>query len=393
MRILYIIHSCIRGGATISFKNLVAGIREKGIEIVIVHPKPEAEDEVLVSELKDLGCTCVQLDVAVSYNKFGKNVLKYILRPVKIYWRKKIFYRQLRSIVLQEHPDIIHTNTGVVHEGFLVAKKLNIPHVWHLREYQTKDFHMTIIPSLKRFKSMLKNSYTVCITKDIQDYFGLSNNRRSKVIYNPAMSENAILKHERVTDYFLIANRISSEKGVTDILEVFAEFTKRHDSFLLKIAGFGEEEYVNKMKEVCRRFGIFEKVEFLGFVSDVRALMQKAHALIVGSYNEGFGRMTAEANMLGIPVIGRNSGGTKEILELTGGGILFNTTEEMKCAMMTIVALNDEQNRNFMKRPQEKAIKLFSTEQHIRNVLELYTDIFGMCYQKKIKKVIDGGGG
>ncbi|MBD5435107.1 MAG: glycosyltransferase family 4 protein [Treponema sp.] len=361
----------------------MAGIREKGIEIVIVHPKPKAEDEVLVSELKDLGCTCVQLDVAVSYNKFGKNVLKYILRPVKIYWRKNIFYRQLRSIVLQERPDIIHTNTGVVHEGFLVAKKLNIPHVWHLREYQTKDFHMTIVPSLKRFKSMLKNSYTVCITKDIQDYFGLSNNRRATVIYNPAMSENAILKHESVNGYFLIANRISSEKGITDILEAFAEFTKKHGSFLLKIAGFGEEEYVNKMKEVCRRFGIFEKVEFLGFVSDVRALMQKARALIVGSYNEGFGRMTAEANMLGIPVIGRNSGGTKEILELTGGGILFNTTEEMKDAMMTIVAMSDEQNRNFMKRPQEKAIKLFSSEQHIRNVLELYTDIFGMFYHTK----------
>lgn len=429
MKILYIIHSCIMGGATISFKNLVKGIRQKGIEAVVVHPKPEQKDERLISELKNIGCSCVQLNVAVSYNMFGRNILKYILRFAKLYRNKRTFYRQLYSVVLQEQPDIIHTNTGVVHEGFLVAQKLNIPHVWHLREYQTKDFHMKVIPSLKKFKSMLTKSYTVCITKDIQDYFGLSKNALSKVIYNPAMSKNEIFEygtssllncmpqeasvfedcnscaHERTVqeasfckktrieiaaeisrqfssfDYFLVANRISPEKGIDAVLDAFAEFCEERDSFLLKIAGFGNERHIHELKQKCLKLGISGNVEFLGFVSDVRPVMQKARALIVGSYNEGFGRMTAEANMLGIPVIGRNSGGTKEILELTGGGILFNTTEEMKEAMVTIAATDDEQKRNGMKRPQEKAVELFSNEQHIKNVLELYTNIFGtVCH-------------
>ena len=45
-----------------------------------------------------------------------------------------------------ENPDIIHTNTGVIHEGLKVAKRLKIPHVWHLREYQDKDFNWEAFP-------------------------------------------------------------------------------------------------------------------------------------------------------------------------------------------------------------------------------------------------------
>lgn len=44
---------------------------------------------------------------------------------------------------------------------------------------------------------------------------------------------------------------------------------------------------------------------------------------------------------------------------------------------MTIAAMDDEQKRNGMKHPQKKAVELFSNEQHIKNVLELYTDISG----------------
>lgn len=375
MKILYIIHSCIRGGATISFKNLAVGVRKAGFDVVVVHPKPKVEDEQVISELKNIGCSCVQLDVVVSYNLLGKNVLKYIFRPIKIYWNKRKFYKALHSVVLQERPNIIHTNTGVVHEGFLVANELGIPHVWHLREYQIKDFHMKIIPSLKRFKSMLKTSYTVCITKDIRNYFGLLGNRMSRVIYNPAMDKNEASKHENSDDYFLVANRISPEKGISDILEAFAEFIGSHGSFLLKIAGFGSEQYVRTIKEKCQKLGIAASVEFLGFISNIRPLMKKAHALIVGSYNEGFGRMTAEANMLGTPVIGRNSGGTKEILELTGGGILFSTPIEMKEAMMRFSAMSDEEMSVFMMESQKKAIDLFSSEQHIENMLKLYCEI------------------
>ena len=149
------------GGATISFLNLIKGIREKGCDVIVVHPYCEEKDKNLLETLSKLGCKCSELPVSVSYNKNYGSRLKRFLRPLVICYRKQKFHKQLLDLCRKENPDIIHTNTGVVHEGFKVAKKLDIPHVWHLREYQTLDFNWKILPSEKLFKKYLKNSYTI----------------------------------------------------------------------------------------------------------------------------------------------------------------------------------------------------------------------------------------
>ena len=95
----------------------------------------------------------------------------------------------------------------------------------------------------------------------------------------------------------------------------------------------------------------------------------------MGSYNEGFGRMTAEANMLGIPVIGRNTAGTKEILEQTGGGFLFDSNMQLTICMKKMLKMNDEQSVELMRQPQRIAKELFCTELHIEKIKELYNGI------------------
>lgn len=376
MKILYIIHSCIMGGATISFINLVKGIRSEGFEVIVAHPRPSKDEKILIDELTNLGCKCIPIRTAVSAVGKSKSpiktVIKFIFYILKILVFKVISYRNLSKVVNNEKPDIIHTNTGVVHEGFWISKKYNLPHIWHLREYQTKDFNMAVFPSLKSFKKNLKESYTVCITKDIQDFFGLKDYRKSFVIYNPAMFESEILSTGKKENYFLVANRISPEKGINDILKSFSLIVKSRPDYLLKIAGFGGKRYIAELKNLCAELGIENNVLFLGYSDNIRSLMIYSKALIVGSYYEGFGRMTAEANMLGIPVIGRNSAGTKEVLEQTHGGFLFNSVPEMAERMNILADYNDEKIDNLMKEPQQTAINLFSGEQHIRKMIALY---------------------
>ena len=121
-------------------------------------------------------------------------------------------------------------------------------------------------------------------------------------------------------------------------------------------------------------------VYFHGFMSSgasgtVESLRHMLPELEVCAPDEGFGRMTAEANMLGIPVIGRNTGGTKEILELTKGGFLFDTVEEMARYMNEISSKTDSEICEFMAKPRQIAIDSFSTEQHVKKVLNLYNSI------------------
>ena len=377
MKVLYIIHSCIMGGATISFINLVDGVLRNGVVPVVVHPRPEEKDARLIRELSAKGCECVELPVVSSVLPLRDPFAKKIIRPLWLLGKKRTFYKDLLRLVKEERPDIVHTNTGVVHEGYLVARKLGIPHVWHLREYQTTDFCWRPFPSLRKFVKCLKDSYTVCITKDIQRYFGLENFEKSFSIYNPTISLSCIPESGARENYFLVANRVSREKGMEDIIDAFSDFARKKTSFELRIAGFGSEGYVRELKERCEALGISGRVAFLGYTDKVPELMEKAKALVVGSFSEGFGRMTAEANMSFLPVIGRNTAGTKEILSQTGGGILFDSVKEMAGAMERMADMSESEIAGFMAGPQKVAVSLFSTEEHVKKMLDLYRKISG----------------
>ena len=95
------------------------------------------------------------------------------------------------------------------------------------------------------------------------------------------------------------------------------------------------------------------------------------------SDNEGFGRMTAEVNTLGVPVIGRNTAGTKEILDQTYGGFRFSTVEELVGNMKVVAEMNAIQICEFMKEPERRAKELFSTESHVKRMMQLYDKVTG----------------
>ena len=102
--------------------------------------------------------------------------------------------------------------------------------------------------------------------------------------------------------------------------------------------------------------------------------MKKAKALIVASYNEGFGRMTAEASFSGCLVIGRNTGGTKEILDETGG-LRFNDNIELYNCMIKATNMNELEYKDIVSRAQNKAKEMYSIENNVEGVCEFYHSI------------------
>ena len=111
--------------------------------------------------------------------------------------------------------------------------------------------------------------------------------------------------------------------------------------------------------------------------------MKSSKGLIVASYNEGFGRMTAEANMLGIPVIGRDTAGTKEILDQTYGGVKFESLNSFVEGLNRLADMHEEEVQEMMAEPQKISINLFSEEQHLKKILEIYGDV--MKYYINVK--------
>lgn len=302
------------------------------------------------------------------------NLLRTLLRIVKVYIIKVRSLKPLLDIVREEKPDLIHTNVGVIQEGYFVARRLKIPHVWHLREYQDKDFNLHVLPSKRAFCKMLQKSNVITITEDILKYFGLDNISTARNIYNGILHQDEVQDIKPKEKYFLCASRISSEKGHDGVIRQFDKFYSVHRDYNLVILGFGDKEYVEYLKQFADALECKDAIKWVGYTEQVTEYMSKAKALIVNSRFEGFGRMTAEACFNNCIVIGKNTGGTKEILEKTGG-FLFSTEEEMLQRMFQIVEMSDAEYASISNSACNEAIRLFSVERNIEQTCEFYKRI------------------
>ena len=378
MKILYIHHVAALHGATLSLFTTIKGLKEKGVEQSIVIPYNWRWEDDFRHKLDELQIPYYKALVVRSV--IGKNTLREmsLIQRMRFYvglYKNKIkSFFELSHIVNSYRPDIIHTNVGVVHEGLWVAKRFRKPHVFHLREYQERDFGWEIIPSRSIFRFLLKKSTVVTITDDIRLHFGLGEYQNAYTIYNGICSLNDVAMKLPKEKFFFCASRISPEKGLEDVIHSFSIFYKTHMDYQLIIAGTGSKEYVNKLKEYSKEILCDGAIHFIGQIDNVLDYMRKASALIVGSYNEGFGRMTAEAAFSGCLFIGRNTGGTKEIMKKIGG-YAFEDSDTIVYLMDIISNLSTSEYEREATIIQKKAIRFFSIEDNVNQMFRLYTNL------------------
>ena len=375
MKVLYILHTTVMGGSTLSFFTMIKGLKDLGITPIVVIPANKKINPFFLKEMEKIKLQYekVYLCQSASLETNGFNLFIQRIKRLLLPLRKKYSYICLKQLVKKIKPDIIHTNTGVIHEGFIVARELGIPHVWHLREYQELDFKLKIYPSFDFFCKLLKQSFTISITKGINEYFKLTHCGKAKIIYNGIFDKDHVCYFPK-EKYFLCASRISPEKGISDVILAFSDFQQEHNDYKLLIIGTGNKKYIETLRYIADSSSCKNSVQFIGFVENVIPYMAKAKALVVASHNEGFGRMTAEACFCGSLVIGRNSAGTKEILEQTGG-LFFNNIAEIKKDMQIITEMPEEEYRNQALHAQNIAVQTYSIENNVNQVYSFYMHI------------------
>jgi glycosyltransferase involved in cell wall biosynthesis len=376
IKVVYILNSSNKyGGASKSFLTMLEGLMTKGIEPVVISPMAGG----LCEKLEKLHITYSIIPYCMDiypYIRTTKDYFLFIPRIFRTILYNNIAKYKLISYIKKIRPDIIHSNVGPVHIGYHIANKLNIPHVWHIREYQDLDFNMHPLYTMNSFKQKLKqpNNHCVAITGDIYKYFSLGD--KDVVIYNGVLRKSNAQYRETKEKYFLFAGRLEANKGIKDVIEVFVEFAKKNNEYRLLIAGDTYNiVYKNCLYETVKKSKLENRIIFLGMRDDIYDLMASATALIVPSIHEGFGRITAEAMFNGCLVIGNNSAGTKEILEPEQLGILYNGQHELLAAMQTVSYNGVKSYYPTIMKAQKRAVELYSQEQNTENIYKLYSDI------------------
>lgn len=149
----------------------------------------------------------------------------------------------------------------------------------------------------------------------------------------PALSDGAY--HQR--PYFLFVGRLEKIKGVQVLLQEFAKYKKCD----LLIVGTGN--YESTLKSMAAGL---DHVHFLGRMAPekLRQVYKEAVAVIVPSLcYETFGLVPLEAFSVSTPAIVNGLGALPEVVR-DGGGIVYNTTEELVSSMDKL--LNDRLLRN-----------------------------------------------
>lgn len=163
--------------------------------------------------------------------------------------------------------------------------------------------------------------------------------------------------------YFLCVGRLEPIKGIHVLIEAFRHYQDAN----LVIAGEGTQG-----EALRRQAAALDHVRFLGRLhpEQLKPLYAGAVALIVPSIGfEVFGIVALEAFARRTPVIAHDLGALTEVVQESGGGLLYRTEEELREAMDRL--LGDEALRRRLGEQGHAAWRrLWSEDVHVAQYLE-----------------------
>lgn len=127
-----------------------------------------------------------------------------------------------------------------------------------------------------------------------------------------------IQKQQLGLDGFLVGHfsRLAPWKGQHVLLQALTHCPQDVTAILVGDALFGEQDYVQYLHQQVTALGLEQRVQFLGFRSDVIPLMAACDIVAhTSTAAEPFGRVIVEAMLCGRPVVAAQAGGAVELVE------------------------------------------------------------------------------
>lgn len=194
-----------------------------------------------------------------------------------------------------------------------------------------------------------------------------------------------IVAHGKETWRFCSIVRIVPIKGVMDLIEaarlmVASGFT----NFTIDV--LGPKEHVPAYTQQCEdrivELGLQEHVRLLG-TANVRKVITEYDLLLMASYNEGQPIVVLEAMATGIPTVGTEVGGMRQVLddvfydrdgqELAACGVLIDAGDYQAMARETIALVNDlERYDRYAKLAHRRVDAKF----RIEDIMKRYNSVY-----------------
>jgi glycosyltransferase involved in cell wall biosynthesis len=331
------------------------------MKILAVHnsyQKPGGEDQVFAQETDLLRSHGHRVLLYQASNDQVTDTQPLVMLGETI-WNKQI-YREVRSLMHQERPDIVHVHNAfpvISPAVFHAANQERIPVVKTLHNYRMlcpaatlfRDGHVCedcvgkripwpgVVHSCYRGSRLATSAAAAMLathnykhtwSRSISAYIALTDFARNKFIQGGLPAEKIFVKPnylqmdlgpgEGQGHYALFVGRLAPEKGISTLLEAWRDIGK---DLPLQIAGGGP-----MASEVEQASNDNSSVTWLKWLprTEILQRMKDATVLILPStWYEGFPMILAEAFSVGLPVIASNLGSMSSIVDHQRTGLHF----------------------------------------------------------------------
>lgn len=319
-RILLVVRHPV-GGIRTFFRYVYRNFSSEKYQFTLVSPDV-TETRVLLEDLRELD-------------------LIYI--PTDSYTSNRPLFRTVTKIVRNEDFDLVHSHgftSGAC--SIFAALSKGTPHILTCHDVFTERQFVGVKGFVKKAALGIVLSTIDCIhcvSNDARDnllaYLPILKLFEGKVIVIPngieverfSNAEKRDLKRELglPADSFLIGflGRFMSQKGFRYLIDALAEITRKKD--LPKrpvILTFGEDGFMREEQQEVKNRGLAEAVYFLPFVADAAATLKGLDVIAMPSLWEACGLLAMEAMVAGVPLIGTNCVGLREVLRGTPANVV-----------------------------------------------------------------------
>jgi len=290
----------------------------------------------------------------------------------------------LIRLVRREHVDLIHAHGyGACTWGRLAGLLLRIPVIVHERcNYGT-------VPLTQRPVEWLLGRFTRCA-------FAVSESTRRFTIekrYIPADRVKTLYSGipletiRRVSPEWIqsfrreqgrgpadkvlgVAGRLESHKGHIDTFKALQLILKERLDVYLWVIGNGRFE--DDLHRWVRENGLDDRVQFLGYRTDVVSVIQCLDVQIFPSHQEGTPNTLYESMAVGNAAVASTADGQGEILEDGKTALLFAPGDHEALARLTLRVLGDDALRERLRLNASERIKDFDMKRTIETMEKTY---------------------
>ncbi len=386
MKVLFVNHYTGSGGATNAMFSLIEGLRTLGVECYVLYPRgPEG---VLGEELEKRGIPGQEVFFwSDAYDTRGETYRASKITCV----RNKLAQMKTAGIIdafVEKHRiDIVQANSSYV--GVLpFLKQTSARTVWHLREDMKAQYDGTFYAGMTEMRKRFRRvDRVVLVSKYLEQVYQpyLEDADRCVIYDGVEVAEAGLgdLKDHPIKEYdglkILYGGGNNPSKGFADILLLMQAFEECHyKDYCIYAVGLTRDDFKNKLDEREFERVLRGHLVFLPWCSkdQFNALQGMVDWFFQPSAHEAFGLVTVEAMMMGIPVLGVDSGGTGELLRDGETGYLYRpkSLDSMRNCVQKILSSEDMGVR-LGNQAKEHAKAHFSVSQNVESFYRLYNEV------------------